>query len=150
MNKKKMFNFLSFLGGIFVVSILIGYFYHINTRGDLMPNAPLEVSDDFAKEFSRVITKNRIDPMPAAAFYDTTGHKKNWNDYEGKYLLVNFWASWCSPCVVELPSLEKLKKRFSGKEIDVIAISIDRNRSVDNIKEFLKIAALESLLYIWI
>ena len=126
------------MGALFMLSVLAGYFYHINTRGELFQITPLEVPDNFAREFSRVITKNRFESMSSAPFYNGEGHKKDWPDYDGQYLLVNFWASWCSPCVVELPSLEKLRKRFSGKGLEIVAISLDRNKSMDQIKEFLK------------
>ena len=138
MNKRKIFNFLTLMGALFMLSVLAGYFYHINTRGELFQITPLEVPDNFAREFSRVIIKNRAEPIPLAHFFDAQGNERDWQDYEGEYLLVNFWASWCSPCVVELPSLEKLKNRFSGKGVEVIAISLDRNKSMDQIKEFLK------------
>ncbi|MCI5060349.1 MAG: TlpA family protein disulfide reductase [Alphaproteobacteria bacterium] len=138
MNKRKIFNFLTLMGALFMLSVLAGYFYHINTRGELFQITPLEVPDNFAREFSRVIIKNRLESMSSAPFYNSEGHKKDWPDYDRQYLLVNFWASWCSPCVVELPSLEKLRKRFSGKGLEIVAISLDKNKSMDQIKEFLK------------
>ncbi len=45
--------------------------------------------------------------------------------YKGKYLLVNFWATWCGPCKVEMPSLEALYQRFKSDKFDVLAISND-------------------------
>jgi peroxiredoxin len=47
------------------------------------------------------------------------------NDYQGKYLLVNFWATWCGPCKVEMPSLESLHQKFKKRDLSVIAISND-------------------------
>ncbi len=54
-------------------------------------------------------------------------------DYRGKVVLVNFWASWCEPCVLELPSLEQLHHRHP--EIAILAVSIDDD--ADAYKQFL-------------
>jgi len=43
----------------------------------------------------------------------------------GKIVVLNFWATWCPPCVDEMPSLEHLQKRFQGKDVTVLAVSLD-------------------------
>lgn len=136
MNKQKLFQVLSTLGMIFMIALGVGYFQALKTRGDIVENKVI-VSDNFSGEFSRVITKNRLNAMQEVSFLSPDGKQVSWDDFKGKYLLVNFWATWCPPCVVELPSLERLKKRFEAEGLEVIAISIDQGRSHDNIKEFL-------------
>lgn len=54
---------------------------------------------------------------------------------KGKVIILNFWASWCGPCVEEVPSLIKLVKEFKG---DVVLIAISGDSSEDDIKVFLK------------
>jgi peroxiredoxin len=54
---------------------------------------------------------------------------------KGKVLLLNFWATWCPPCVAEMPSLNRLYGHLKSRGLEVIAISIDR--SADDVKEFL-------------
>lgn len=46
-------------------------------------------------------------------------------DFKGKPLIINFWASWCGPCRAEMGSLERLGQRYSGKDFNLIGISID-------------------------
>lgn len=47
--------------------------------------------------------------------------------FGGKVLVLNFWASWCSPCVQEIPSLNAFQKRFADSGVVVVAVSIDKN-----------------------
>ena len=49
------------------------------------------------------------------------------SDYKGKAVLVNVWATWCKPCVDEMPSMEELYQKFKDKNFEILAISIDEN-----------------------
>ena len=55
--------------------------------------------------------------------------------WRGKVLVVNFWASWCPPCVEEMPTLDKLQQEFKAKNVLFVGIGID---SPSNIREFLE------------
>lgn len=136
MNKQKLFSVLSLMGLVFMIGLSIWYVQAMNTRGAVIEHK-VEISDQFARYFSRVTTKNRLSPIPKAQFHSPDGKTVSWHDFGGNYLLVNFWATWCAPCVIELPSLEKLRKKFTGQGLEVISISLDTNRSQDDIKEFL-------------
>ena len=50
-------------------------------------------------------------------------------DYKGKYLLLDFWASWCGPCMKEMPELVKLYKECKGKKFDLVGISLDQKKA---------------------
>jgi cytochrome c biogenesis protein CcmG/thiol:disulfide interchange protein DsbE len=50
------------------------------------------------------------------------------NDFGGKVLVLNFWATWCAPCVEEIPSLSEMQKRFAKSGLVVVAVSIDKNQ----------------------
>ena len=55
------------------------------------------------------------------------------DDFKGKFVLINFWATWCAPCVRELPSLNNLHNEFkNNKNFAMIAINIGQNKSVVN------------------
>jgi cytochrome c biogenesis protein CcmG, thiol:disulfide interchange protein DsbE len=49
-------------------------------------------------------------------------------DFGGKVLVLNFWATWCAPCVEEIPSLNEMQKRFAKSGLVVVAVSIDKNK----------------------
>lgn len=48
-------------------------------------------------------------------------------DYEGKYVLLNFWATWCAPCRKEMPQLSELQAEFGGDDFEVLTIATGRN-----------------------
>jgi len=73
--------------------------------------------------------------LPNFEAKDLDGKTVNFKDFEGRVVIVNFWASWCGPCIEEVPSLIKLIKEFDGK-VQLIAISGDSNR--EDIDVFLK------------
>ncbi len=58
---------------------------------------------------------------PAPKFPELSG-------YRGQVVFINFWASWCAPCQVELPELNRLAARYRGKNVKVLAINVDRDR----------------------
>ena len=76
--------------------------------------------------------------MQASEFLlkDIQGKTHRLSQYRGKVVLLNFWASWCPPCVEELPSLQRLQKHYQGKEFAII--TIDVGEPADRIKLFLK------------
>ena len=59
------------------------------------------------------------------AFYDDAGKPVKIVDLKGKVVVMNLWATWCGPCVVEMPTLAKLQAEYAGKGVEVVAISID-------------------------
>jgi len=74
---------------------------------------------------------------PEFSLSDSSNQTKSLRDYQGKVVLLNFWATWCGPCVSEMESLEKLYQRFQGKEFTVLAVSLDEE-GWKAIEEFLK------------
>src|SRR5213593_3264386 len=54
-----------------------------------------------------------------------TGRPTTLADYRGKVVLLNVWATWCAPCRVEMPSMERLYRRLGGADFRVVAVSID-------------------------
>lgn len=57
-------------------------------------------------------------------------------DYKGKVVLLNIWATWCEPCRVEIPSLERLYKVYGDSGLKLVAVSIDDYVSDDSIRSF--------------
>ena len=55
------------------------------------------------------------------------GKQVSVNSFGGKVLVLNFWATWCAPCIEEIPSLNAMQRRFAKSGVVVVAISIDKN-----------------------
>ena len=70
------------------------------------------------------IPANPPQPAPEVAFTDLAGKPATLADFHGKPALVNLWATWCQPCLKEMPSLDRLQARFAGK-LTVAAVSED-------------------------
>jgi len=77
-------------------------------------------------------------PGPAPRFSSMTpeGKKMGIDDLKGKLVMLNFWATWCPPCRLEMPSMEKLYQEFKGEGLEVVAINF--MESEKPIKSFLK------------
>src|SRR3990167_5783535 len=64
--------------------------------------------------------------------------KVSLKDFKGKYIFLNFWATWCGPCIDEMPSMERLYQKFkTRKNFEMLAVSIDKG-GVELVKRFVK------------
>jgi thiol-disulfide isomerase/thioredoxin len=64
--------------------------------------------------------------LPQAAFLDEAEKERSLADFRGSGLVVNFWATWCAPCVKEMPALDSLAKQLKNAGVIVLALSADR------------------------
>jgi peroxiredoxin len=68
---------------------------------------------------------NKGVPAPEFTLPDLDGNMVNLADYKGKIVLLNIWATWCPPCVEEMPSMEKLYQELKDEDFEILAVSID-------------------------
>ncbi len=77
------------------------------------------------------VNRDRLSPVvpgreaPDFSAADLTGARKTLDDYRGKVVLVNIWATWCPPCQEEMPSIERLYRAVDNADFEVVAVSID-------------------------
>ena len=64
--------------------------------------------------------------VPNVKFVNEDGIKMTLKDFRGRVILLNVWATWCPPCVEEMPTLDALQKELGGLGFEVVALSIDR------------------------
>lgn len=77
-------------------------------------------------------------------FQDPAGEAHRLADWKGKYVLVNFWATWCAPCRKEMPGLAALQDEFGGDNFDVVTIATGRN-PLPGIERFFDEIGVENL-----
>ncbi len=81
------------------------------------------------------LTKGR--PAPNFSLSGLDGQTVSLTDYKGKVVLLNIWATWCPPCVEEMPSMEKLYQELRGDGFEILAVSIDESGAKD-VRPFMK------------
>lgn len=67
------------------------------------------------------------DRCPAFVFKDVEGREVTLEQFKGKYVVVDVWASWCYPCKREFPNLKKLEEKYEGKDIVFVSVSCDQS-----------------------
>jgi thiol-disulfide isomerase/thioredoxin len=82
---------------------------------------------------------------PAIAFRDADGKEVKLADYHGRYMLVNLWATWCGPCINELPELAKLQKELPQDRVTVVPVDVLERLDADKLGDFLKMHGADGL-----
>lgn len=82
-------------------------------------------NDGDAAEDSSMASKLQGQPAPPFSLVDLNGKKVSLADFKGKSVLVNFWATWCGPCKLEMPWLEEFSRKYAGQGLVVLGIAAD-------------------------
>ena len=83
------------------------------------------IGNDINFKFTKLPAVRVGTPAPDFSFPDLDGKIVSLSDYKGKLVLLNIWATWCRPCVSEMPSMEKLYNKFKKEGFEILAVSID-------------------------
>jgi thiol-disulfide isomerase/thioredoxin len=127
-----------------VAMLVIGLVALVIMFGSGMGKSRTGALDSYARgEMSGFVTIADAPAQPALAFTDAEGAEHRLSDYRGKVILVNLWATWCGPCVEEMPALNRLQQQFGGESFDVVTISFDR--SFEPISEFFEREQIDAL-----
>ncbi len=93
----------------------------------------------------RLILHKEPKPVAAVEFQlEDDGGAASLEDYRGKYVLLNFWATWCAPCRKEMPQLAELQQEFGGDKFQVLTLATGRN-SPAGIKKFFQENGIKNL-----
>ena len=88
-------------------------------------------------ELSHMEAVNPPVAMTETAFYDAADRPVSITDFKGRGVVMNFWATWCVPCVKEMPALSRLKDILAPSGVEVLTLSIDR-AGAKIVKKFMK------------
>ena len=108
-----------------LIAVLAGFYASIWLRSESVP-APAPPREVIGPE-----TVERALTLPIFALTDVTGNPLSINEFVGQPLLINFWATWCAPCLRELPMFEAVwQERNSDHSLQIVGIAIDRMEDV--------------------
>jgi len=93
------------------------------------------------KRVTGLVKVNSLKMMPPFKLTDMQGQQSRFDDYRGHITLVNFWATWCPPCVEEVPSLNRLAERY--REQPFAVVSIDFRESAETVDDFMQKVAVD-------
>ena len=77
-------------------------------------------------------------PDFTAVTLDRPQREKSLAQYRGNVVMINLWATWCQPCVVEMPSIEQLHQAYGPRGLKIIAVSVDDPGTDEQIRDFVK------------
>ena len=86
------------------------------------------------------VYRGSVKPLPFS-LVDVKGQQHAQKDFKGKVRVINFWATWCPPCVEEIPSLNRLREKMQGKAFELI--SIDYAESSEKVNDFMQKVAVD-------
>jgi len=90
---------------------------------------PVTGLDAYAQDSVKKITVREAPPtQPSTVFVSADGREFSLKDLRGKTVVLNVWATWCAPCIKEMPSLDRLQALRGGEDFEVVTISIDRTK----------------------
>lgn len=89
-----------------------------------------------AYENASKMNKFKGKTSPDFDYVNHKGGKTKLSDLKGKYVYIDLWATWCGPCRSEIPYLQKLEKKYHGKNIEFVSISIDKVNDTEKWKKF--------------
>ncbi|MBV8061255.1 MAG: TlpA family protein disulfide reductase [Alphaproteobacteria bacterium] len=84
---------------------------------------------------------------PALVIPRTDGEVFDLSKLKGKVVILHFWATWCAPCREEMPELAAYYQRANPKNVEVLAISVDRKHDIDNVKAVLHPLGFHGAMY---
>ena len=108
------------LFGVIFIGAILFFFEHF-------AEAPITVAD--------VKTERKFEQKKSAVGYlapgfnlrNLKGNYQSLDSFSGQVVVLNFWATWCEPCRVEMPSFEKLYRRYRSEGVAVLAVTLDKN-----------------------
>lgn len=117
---------------VYFLSILLGIFIKKHRRNTLIACSLMIFFMLFAiiklvpNDLEKRLTKERFDPLPEFTLENMDGSKTEIKDLKGKIVVLDFFGTWCKPCILELKELDKVKDAFSKDDIEFFVINADQ------------------------
>ena len=95
-------------------------------------------------EMAAFVFKPAPEALPKVTFVDAEGKERTLDDWKGKVVLLNLWATWCVPCRKEMPGLDRVQAELKSDKFEVVAVSVDRTGTA-GAKKFLDQIKVQNL-----
>ena len=95
----------------------------------VIPARPVHAAGSIPPALSKLVPDAKPKVIPAVAFIDAKGERLSLATFRGHYVLLNLWATWCAPCVKELPAIERLHRAVPA--LTIVAVSEGRESAKD-------------------
>ncbi len=83
-------------------------------------------------------TENQVNPSADDFSFTTlSGVTKHLRDYRGKVVILDMWATWCSPCQLQMLELRKIYENYSRNDVEILSIDIDQRETISQIQDFI-------------
>ena len=102
-----------------ILAVLSAAVYIWLFRAETGPTTPMG-------SLANYVEAKELKTVPAVRFMDASGRVMTLEDFRGRVVVLNLWATWCTPCVAEMPMLDRLQQQLGEEDALVVALSIDR------------------------
>jgi thiol-disulfide isomerase/thioredoxin len=120
-----------------VAGIGVAAVIYIIAQATINPRQEMGLKSVAKGEMAKLTLSPEAGPAPVTSFLDKDGKPVRLADFKGKVVVLNVWATWCAPCILEMPTLAKLAAEYEGKPVAVVAVAIDGDRDADKAKAFI-------------
>ena len=134
---RKIFNKSNVINGLLGVLVLVVLF--VPSAKALMIQGLMKVglfSPDTSIDYKKGNENIQSESLAGVRFKDAAGKVVDLGDLKGKVIFINFWATWCPPCLAEMPSVNKLYEQFKGDE-GVVFIMVDADSDFAKAKKYM-------------
>lgn len=127
------------------IDLLQSFYYSMSTQPEkakdyfaiIRSNTTSDYFINLAKEKLIAINKTaKGKPSPEFNFESIDGKAYSLSDFKGDYVFIDVWATWCAPCIQQIPAIKELEETFKDKNITFISISVDRENAYNKWKDF--------------